>query len=843
MRSVSNTYKSIISSKATRNWQVKIYVTFEDGTHIVDPTTGDEIPITEADIMQNSFKILTASSGTDSLDIGSAIIGKCQFTLNNMDLRFSRYDFFNATAVVWVKLVGDSDYTRVGFYTIDEPNYAGYLISLELLDYLWRFDTDLPTLALPMTCGAIVTQLCSTCGVGLDSSTFHGYNFTISQIPNEEMNCRELLQYIAMIGCNFCVMTEAGNLKLKWYDTASYGVPYSSTLAKFTDIMSSPTIGQKRIAVTGVKMKVDDTEYMVGQDGYVITLENPLATSTNVNTILNLIWDVLDGFQFVTYNLNTLPDIAPEVGDACSISYRGGLFFSYITNYTFTPSLVTSSLGAVTPTRTLIKRYSKSVQAAVEVARTKAREEIGDYDESVQRLNELAINAMGAYHEYEEAQTGGRIYYLSNKPITKNAQGQCSFASGSYVYKTSGDGFFVSNDGGTTWTNGYNTSTGELIVTILKALQINCEQLFTGEMTVGGSRSGTNNPTIRVLDSNNTVVCTINSNGIIMGSGYIASSDYDYTSGHFSDLGMKIDVNDKYIRSPHFAFDNNGAYIDGEVNANSGHIGAADISQYAITIHGDVELYSGSGTFQFKPTDYYFTEYFPLNLHTEGSCTVELHKYAGGVHSLIGTYSVDSTEDVETQYIDYTVGTNPSDYYELIITGSSCDVSAKDVILAYMGVEGFLGTLRGIFKGHINANGYFSGEISSDHGNIAGATYNSNGQFTKSGTTFDITAGFTMSNGTTVRAGSNGLGVGGDTSDVGGLSVDVRHDDNESHIGLHAYATGNADVERFIPSSADPTLYLADNPLWKSDITISPDPPASGTTLPDYSLWLVVEPA
>ena len=720
MRSVSNTYKSIISSKATRNWQVKIYITFEDGTHIVDPTTGDEIPITEADIMQNSFKILTASSGTDSLDIGSAIIGKCQFTLNNMDLRFSRYDFFNATAVVWVKLVGDSDYTRVGFYTIDEPNYAGYLISLELLDYLWRFDTDLPTLALPMTCGAIVTQLCSTCGVGLDSSTFHGYNFTISQIPNEEMNCRELLQYIAMIGCNFCVMTEAGNLKLKWYDTASYGVPYSSTLAKFTDIMSSPTIGQKRIAVTGVKMKVDDTEYMVGQDGYVITLENPLATSTNVNTILNLIWDVLDGFQFVTYNLNTLPDIAPEVGDACSISYRGGLFFSYITNYTFTPSLVTSSLGAVTPTRTLIKRYSKSVQAAVEVARTRAREEISDYDESVQRLNELAINAMGAYHEYEEAQTGGRIYYLSNKPITKSAQGVCSFATGSYVYKTSGDGFFVSNDGGTTWTNGYNTSTGELIVTILKALQINCEQLFTGEMTVGGSRSGTNNPTIRVLDSNNTVVCTINSNGIIMGSGYIASSDYDYTSGHFSDLGMKIDVNNKYIRSPHFAFDNNGAYIDGEVNANSGHIGAADIDNTSLAVHGDFELYNGSGSFNFVPYDYKIASDFKLLLKTEsGTSSVTITLTENGTTTTVGTYTA-TTDGVETTLLDHTIGMDDGDYYTITCSATT-SVCLSDALLGYIGVGGLKGILEGVFIGYVEAeraeiNGIkFSGDAGHFH--------------------------------------------------------------------------------------------------------------------------------
>ena len=726
MRAVSSTYKSIIASGETRNFTLRIEMTLADGTKFDDL---DEPAITEEDIMERSFQVLTSSSGQNTFDIGTAIIGKCVFTLNNLDDRYTEYDFFDAEATVWIGLVGDTNegtqiYHRLGFFTVDEPQMAGSLITLELLDNMWKFDRDLPTIPYPRSIGDIVSRLCTHCGVILATQTFNGSDYVIQSQPDGDMNCRELLQYVAMIGCNFCVMNDQGALAIKWYDTAAYNdhtIPRISTF----DHLFTRNVGTDELTITGVKIKINENEYLIGMEGYVLTLENPLITEDNVSAILNIIWNRLNGFVLRTFNVTTLPDIAPEVGDCVAVNYKGDLVYSYLTNNTFTPSLLTSSLGAVTPTRALSQRYSKTVQAAVEIARQKVDQQIGIYDLTAQRMNQLAINAMGGYTDFDDLTTGGRVYYLSNAPITKDAQtGLCVFPDSAVVYKTTGDGFFVSVSGGVDpvtheriWTQGYTPSTG-LLVELLTALKINAEQIFTGKLEVGGSQTGVAKPYIRVLDGLDNVICTIDYRGIIMNSGYIASSNYaeQTPEGTFSLIGMKIDVNGSYVKSPHFAFNNSGAYIDGEVIANSGRIGAATITQDAIKIIGDVELYNGSSSFTFKPADYYFLEDFKLLFKTSsGTSTVTLVRHQNGTDTTIGTYTA-TTEGVESATIDRTLGGD--NYYRITVTAST-EVIAHDVVIAYMGMEGFRGVLQGIFKGYLESNS----------GIINGFRYNGSNEF------------------------------------------------------------------------------------------------------------------
>lgn len=705
-----------------RNYLLNITLTLADNT---------VLPLTEEDIWMDSFKINTASSGQSSFDIGSAIIGECQFQLNNVNGAYDDYDFFNATAVVWVGLKGDKtndvqNYYRMGFYTVDEPTYTDNLVCLTLLDNMWKF--DVPASDVNITYDAntkaidIVHDICTYCGVTLATQTFHGYNFAITEAPEGDMNCRELLQYVAMIGCNFCMMDDQGNLHIKWYNTSATG----TNVAQFPRNFSSIS-GTDEITITGVKFVVNDTVHRIGTTGYVLELENPLVNESNVNGVLNLIWDVLEGFKLRTFNINTLSDLSVEIGDKCSYTDgKGNTYTSYITSNAFGFADHVVECNAITQSRSLTVRYSKEVQAMVEEARKQAREVVSDYDLAVQMMNDLAVNAMGGYQEYEDLVTGGRIYYLSNRPITKDAQtGQCSFEPNSTVFKVSGDGFFVSINGGTTWTNGYNPQTGQLVVNVLNAIGLSAEWVKTGTLDVGGNGTSA---VIRVKDSSNNIICTIDNRGIIMSQGALESDDYTYTSGHFSDDGTRFDVTNDYLRSKYFAFDMNGAYINGQVEATTGHIGAATITQDAIKVIGDVELYSGSGTFVFRPADYYFAFNFPLILHTEGSCTVTLTAYVNSSTYPIGTYSVDSTADVTTALIDHTIGLNDGDYYEVAVSGSSCDVSAKDVILAYMGEEGFQGTLRGIFKGYID----------SDTGRLGHFSYSRASDYLKSDTDFNI---------------------------------------------------------------------------------------------------------
>ena len=510
-----------MSNKTARVYVIKIDVTLAGNL-----TNTPDFTLTQDDIWQDSFSIETASSGTSSFDIGTAVIGQCKFTINNIEGDFDNYDFFNASAVVWLGLVGDTtgnpatqQYYRMGFYTVDEPQKANGLISLTLLDNMWKFDVPFSevTINYPATVRSIIQTMCSYCGVTLsaNSQTFHGYNFSITEAPKdaENMNCREMLQYLAMIGCNFCVINDSGDLVLKWYD-----VNATSSTTDVFELNQSTSFGTDDIQITGVKFVIDNTEYIAGTDGYVLELENPLVNASNVSSVLNLIWATgyLKDFTLHTFNLTTASDLAAEIGDKCKIKdYKGNYTYSWITLNTFRTAAQLIQCNAETPNRTLVKRYSKAVQAAVQVARQEASEVISNYDLEVQMMNELAVNALGGYEDYEDLQTGGRVWYLSNMPITK-VNNVCSFESGSTVFKVSGSGFFVSTDGGTTWTNGYNSQTGKLVVNVLSAIGINFDWARGGTLTLGGYGNG--NGVLSILNSSNVEKVHGDNDGVKIGA-------------------------------------------------------------------------------------------------------------------------------------------------------------------------------------------------------------------------------------------------------------------------------------------------------------------------------------
>lgn len=499
MKATSATYKQIIASGASRKFVSKIDLTLADNT---------VLHLTGEDIWEDSFAIETASSGTSTFDIGTAVIGKCKFTINNINGDFDGYDFFNANAVVWEGLKGDEYndaqiYHRMGFYTVDEPDKACGLISLTLLDNMWKFDVPFSgvNVTYPVTALSLVQTLCTYCGVQLaaSSANFHGYNFSIAEEPNntDNMNCREVLQYVVMLGCNFCIINDQGQLEIKWYD---------STAINTFDYNKNTSFGTDEIEITGVKFVIDNTAYSIGTTGYVLELENPLVTASNVNSVLNLIWDVLhannQNFTLRTFNATVASDLAVEVGDVAKIQdYQGNYIYSWVTLNSFKLAGHQIQCNAQPPNRQLVTRYSKTVQAAVEVARQQTNQIISNYDLAVQEFNKLVEQAMGAYTDYEDAPTGGRYYYISNMPITKSAQGVCSFQPNSIVYKMAGDVFSISRDGGITWVNGYDPTTGELIVNVLDAIGINFDWARGGTLTLGGYGNG--NGVLSIQDATN----------------------------------------------------------------------------------------------------------------------------------------------------------------------------------------------------------------------------------------------------------------------------------------------------------------------------------------------------
>lgn len=234
-----------------------------------------------------------------------------------------------------------------------------------------------------------------------------------------------------------------------------------------------------------------------------------------------------------------------------------------------------------------------------------------------------------------------------------------------------------------------------------------------------------NGPKIIVYNVEDDPVVTIDENGITINEGLIQSPDYreETPAGTYSASGMAIDVNNATLKSEYFAINALGAFLKGTIEAVGGHIGAAVITQDAITIRGDIELYKGGNEyFTFKPTDYYLAEDFKLLFKTNtGNSNVILTLHQNGTDTNIGYYYA-TTEGDESATLNHLIGTNDDEYYRVWISaqsGNKTSVLVEDAVLAKMGLNGFEGTLRGIFKGYIE----------SESGKIAGIRYSSTGQF------------------------------------------------------------------------------------------------------------------
>ena len=153
---------------------------------------------------------------------------------------------------------------------------------------------------------------------------------------------------------------------------------------------------------------------------------------------------------------------------------------------------------------------------ALEEAKRYSDENLTMYDRAVQNMNLLAANTMGLYRETEIKSDGSAIYYMSNRPITKSSSGVCSFETGSVVYKMTGDGFFVSEDGGKSYTSGFD-SKGNSVVNVLSAIGITFDWAKGGTLSLGGENNV--NGSLVVFDAKGKQVGKWDNSGIVLPPG------------------------------------------------------------------------------------------------------------------------------------------------------------------------------------------------------------------------------------------------------------------------------------------------------------------------------------
>lgn len=554
MRKLSNRWKEKVKNGMDVQYLKYADITLTDGT---------VLNLTSANLWQNGMEFEDSVSNDSSFDIGSAIINVLNLSINNFDGEYSDYDFEGAEVICYVGLqienedtselldsageqildsTGDTiivhknaviEKTRICTVTvIEQPEDETVTIDLTCEDKMRKFDRNYSDskLKYPATRGQIVRDACEVCGVTLQTTSFDRDDYIVQNRPNDEaLTFRQVLQWVAQIGCQWMRCDEYGRLCIGWYSSINeeeliindLGVlktqddsNISLELSSANGILSAnngtflendgilrlfatdekgnvseikTTYGftphHTDVVITGVKVteysesSSDNPQtYMVGTEGYVLGISgNKLIRVGDGQTIASMISEKCVGMRFRPFESECPTDVALEAGDSLIIVDRNGkIYTSLLTTTTLKPgSGQKIACNAKSAAKNSSTQYSQATQAFV-AARNMVKQEKTEREKALEEFGKRIDSATGVYTTVEPQENGSKIFYLHDKPTLAESQA---------IWKMTSEAWGVSTDGGQTW-NGGMTVDGDTIVRILNAVGVNATWINTGAITV-----------------------------------------------------------------------------------------------------------------------------------------------------------------------------------------------------------------------------------------------------------------------------------------------------------------------------------------------------------------------
>ncbi len=497
MRNLSSKWKEKVKNGMDVHYLKYADITLTDGT---------VLNLGNADLWQNGMAFEDSVSGDNSFDIGSAIINVLTLSINNFEGQYSSYDFDGAKVVCYIGLKlddGTTEKIRICTATvIEQPEDETVSIDLTCEDNMRKFDRDYAEskLQYPATRGQIIRDACEVCGVTLQTYNFDNNDYIVQTRPSDDaLTFRQVLQWVAQIGCQWLRCDEYGRLCVKWYDTEKtdaqrqkIGTTYGFT-PQHTDVV-----------ITGVQVTeyTDSSDeevqkYAAGTQGYVLAISNnKLIRKGDGATVASMIAEKCVGMIFRPFESECPTDVSLEAGDAITIEDRNGkLYNTYLTATTLQPGSGQSiACNAKSAAKNSSVQYSQNTQAYV-AARKMVKAEKTAREKALKELAERLSESSGVFTTVQKQENGSNIYYLHNKPNLEDSD---------MVWKMTAEAWAVSTDGGKTW-NGGMTVDGDVITRILTAEGINADWINTG--TIKGVDEDGN---IKFLFDVKTGRCVIN---------------------------------------------------------------------------------------------------------------------------------------------------------------------------------------------------------------------------------------------------------------------------------------------------------------------------------------------
>lgn len=508
-------------SLTNRNYYVTANVTLSDGT---------TLKLEKKDFFLSGNSLVDSADSGD-FPVGVAIEKTASLSLVNDDGRFDNYNFNGARFVIFLNLQLSNKLETIkrGTYVVSKKPATASEISLSLLDKMHNADKTYDSnLSFPCTVRELLSECCQQCNIVLGDATFPNSNFQILQSPSNTT-------YRAVIG--MCAGIAGGNaridendlLRIVTFDKAfTSAIIYDGETAKdWTNgddldggtlnpwttgtvidggtlnpwttgtVIDGGTLSKSDyhtlfsiqnlqydvddIVVTGVKYIEDESEYMSGREGYVITVDNQLL-SGNAQAGVEAIGNQLIGLRMRPFSCDGIANGYVTFGDPVEfIDTKNRVFRSFVTDIEFVFGGSTTWSCNAKSAEEDASEFIGEQQAVVEQAKKDIEKKLSAYDIKLKQMNELAANTLGFFYTEEMQEDGSVITYRHDKP---------ALADSKIIYKTGVDGFFLSVDGGQTWKAGFN-SNGDAVLNILYAIGIQSEWINTRGFTAKDNKGNT----------------------------------------------------------------------------------------------------------------------------------------------------------------------------------------------------------------------------------------------------------------------------------------------------------------------------------------------------------------
>lgn len=474
MRKLSNRWKEKVKNGMDVQYLKYADITLTDGT---------VLNLTSANLWQNGLSFEDSVSSDSTFDIGSAIVNVLDLSINNFNGKYSGYDFEGAEVVAYVGLELDNETTekiRICTMTVvEQPEDETVTIDLTCEDNMRKFDRNYSDskLKYPATRGQIIRDACEVCGVTLQTTSFDRDDYIVQIRPdNEALTFRQVLQWVAQIGCQWLRCDEYGRLCVKWYDTEKTDAQEIDTTYSFTPQHTDVVITGIQVTEYSDSSNEEPESYMVGTQGYVLAIsDNKLIRKGDGQTIASMIAEKCVGMIFRPFESQCPTDVALEAGDAITIEDRNGnLYNTYLTTTTLQPgSGQKIACNAKSAAKNSTVRYGQLTQAYVE-ARKLVKKEQTARERAIQNLEESLSIGSGLFATYVKQEDGSTISYFHDKAKLEDSTN---------VIKITSEAVGVSNDGGKTYPFGFQL-TGTMIAKLLYAKGINADFINAGALTI-----------------------------------------------------------------------------------------------------------------------------------------------------------------------------------------------------------------------------------------------------------------------------------------------------------------------------------------------------------------------